>query len=170
MLQLSRRLDDDVPRAALRPARLRPLARRTPGRSRSTPRSTTSSPCSTAGAAVVFGHSYGGNVALALAERHPDLVRAVGRVRGAAVVAAVVAGQHRPARRGRREGTPADAAEQFMRRMIGDERWAALPEPTRAARRAEGVAFVEEIADLGASAAVGRRRASTCRSWRCTAR
>ena len=27
--------------------------------------------------AVVFGHSYGGNVALALAERHPQLVRAV---------------------------------------------------------------------------------------------
>ena len=28
--------------------------------------------------AVVFGHSYGGNVALAAADRHPDLVRAVG--------------------------------------------------------------------------------------------
>ena len=28
--------------------------------------------------AVVFGHSYGGNVALALADRHPELVRAVG--------------------------------------------------------------------------------------------
>ena len=50
--------------------------------------------------AVVFGHSYGGNVALALAERHPELVRAVAGVRGAAVVVAVVAGQYRPARRG----------------------------------------------------------------------
>ena len=28
--------------------------------------------------AVVFGHSYGGNVALAVAARRPDLVRAVG--------------------------------------------------------------------------------------------
>jgi pimeloyl-ACP methyl ester carboxylesterase len=28
--------------------------------------------------AVVFGHSYGGNVALALADRHPELVHAVG--------------------------------------------------------------------------------------------
>ena len=28
-------------------------------------------------AAVVFGHSYGGNVALALAARRPDLVRGV---------------------------------------------------------------------------------------------
>jgi pimeloyl-ACP methyl ester carboxylesterase len=33
--------------------------------------------------------------------------------------------------------------------MIGDDQWEALPESTRAARRAEGVAFVDEIADLG---------------------
>ena len=99
--------------------------------------------------ALVFGHSYGGNVALALAERNPDLVRAVavyevplswlpwwpgGSGRGGAAT----------------RGAPEDAAEQFMRRMIGDEQWAALPESTRVARRAEGVAFVEEIADLRA--------------------
>ena len=28
--------------------------------------------------AIVFGHSFGGDVALAAAERHPELVRAVG--------------------------------------------------------------------------------------------
>ncbi len=38
-----------------------------------------------------------------------------------------------------------------MRRMVGDDQWEALPESTRAARRAEGVAFVDEIADLAAA-------------------
>jgi pimeloyl-ACP methyl ester carboxylesterase len=39
----------------------------------------------------------------------------------------------------------ADAAEQFMRRMIGDERWGALPEGTRRSRRAEGPALLAEL-------------------------
>ena len=97
--------------------------------------------------AVVFGHSYGGNVALALAARRPELVRAV-------VVYEVPLSwlpwwPGSTARRGAAtQGTPADAAEQFMRRMLGDDGWAALPETTRTARRAEGVAFVDEIADL----------------------
>jgi pimeloyl-ACP methyl ester carboxylesterase len=100
--------------------------------------------------AVVFGHSYGGNVALALAERHPRLVRAV------AVYEVPLSWlPWWPGSTGRRgaatRGTPEDAAEQFMRRMVGDEKWAALSESTKAARRAEGAAFVEEIADLGAA-------------------
>ena len=97
--------------------------------------------------AVVFGHSYGGNVALALAERHPEVVRAV------AVYEVPLSWlSWWPGSTGRRasarHGTPEGAAEQFMRRMIGDDQWEALPESTRAARRAEGVAFVDEIADL----------------------
>ena len=48
---------------------------------------------------VVFGHSYGGNVALATAERHPELRRRRRRLRDAAVVAAVVAGHDRRWRR-----------------------------------------------------------------------
>jgi pimeloyl-ACP methyl ester carboxylesterase len=43
---------------------------------------------------------------------------------------------------------PASAAERFMRRLIGDERWERLPPASREARRAEGVAMVEELADL----------------------
>jgi pimeloyl-ACP methyl ester carboxylesterase len=39
-----------------------------------------------------------------------------------------------------------------MRRMLGDERWQALPEHVRRARRAEGVAFVAEVTDLAAAA------------------
>ncbi|MGB8860018.1 MAG: alpha/beta hydrolase [Ilumatobacteraceae bacterium] len=98
--------------------------------------------------AVVVGHSYGGNVALATAERHPELIAGVviyetplswepwwpGSTAGASAIKAA--------------GRPEEAAEAFMRRLIGAERWEGLPERTRAARRAEGVALVEELADL----------------------
>jgi pimeloyl-ACP methyl ester carboxylesterase len=95
----------------------------------------------------VIGHSLGGNVALALAARRPDLVRSVvayetplswlewwpGDSAGAAAMAAA---------------SPAEAAEAFVRRLVGDEKWEQLPEPTRAQRRAEGAAMVAELADL----------------------
>lgn len=98
--------------------------------------------------AVLVGHSYGGNVALALTVRHPHLVRAVaiyetplswepfwpGNTAGAAAVASADA--------------PEEAAEKFMRRMVGDERWEALPERTRETRRIEGATMVGELADL----------------------
>ncbi|HEY3485929.1 MAG TPA: alpha/beta hydrolase, partial [Ilumatobacteraceae bacterium] len=98
--------------------------------------------------AVVFGHSYGGNVALALAARRPDLVRAV------AVYEpplswfdwwpGTTAGSNALATR----GDPADAAERFMRRVVGDEKWERLPPSTREARRSEGAAMVGELSDV----------------------
>jgi pimeloyl-ACP methyl ester carboxylesterase len=98
--------------------------------------------------AVLFGHSYGGNVVLAVADRHPELVSSAvvyetplswlewwpGSTAGAAALAT--------------QGDPADAAERFMRRLIGDERWQRLPPSTRSARRAEGAAMVGELTDL----------------------
>ncbi len=98
--------------------------------------------------AVLVGHSYGGNVALALAARRPHLVRAIAvyetplswepwwpaHTAGAAAVASAA--------------DPEAAAEQFMRRMIGDARWDGLPERTRATRRLEGATMVAELADL----------------------
>ncbi len=98
--------------------------------------------------AVLVGHSYGGDVALAAAEQHPELIAGVavyetplswepwwpGTTAGAIAVAAA--------------GKPQEAAERFMRRMLGDERWEELPERTRETRLAEGVAMVEELADL----------------------
>jgi pimeloyl-ACP methyl ester carboxylesterase len=98
--------------------------------------------------AVLFGHSYGGDIALAAAMRHPELVRAAavyepplswldwwpGSTAGADALAT--------------RGDPADAAERFMRRLVGDERWARLPPATRTARRREGVAMVGELTDL----------------------
>jgi pimeloyl-ACP methyl ester carboxylesterase len=98
--------------------------------------------------AVLVGHSYGGNVALAAADRHPELVAGVavyetplswepwwpGTTAGAIAIA--------------ESGKPQEAGEQFLRRMLGNRRWEELPERTREARRAEGVAMVEELADL----------------------
>lgn len=98
--------------------------------------------------AVLVGHSYGGNVALATAARHPELVAGVviyetplswepwwpGTTAGASAIKAA--------------GRPDEAAEAFMRRLIGDARWEGLPERTRQARRAEGRALVDELADL----------------------
>jgi pimeloyl-ACP methyl ester carboxylesterase len=98
--------------------------------------------------ALVFGHSYGGNVALATAARHPELVAAVavyetplswlewwpGTTAGADALAT--------------KGDPADAAERFVRRLVSDARWEKLPRTTRAARRAEGPAMVGELVDL----------------------
>lgn len=98
--------------------------------------------------AVLVGHSYGGNVALGVADRRPELVSAV------AVYEAPLswepwwsggsAGGHALEVRDQ----PADAAERFMRRLVGDERWERLPPATRRARRAEGRALVGEMADL----------------------
>ena len=47
---------------------------------------------------------------------------------------------------------PDEAAERFMRRLIGDDRWDRLPPSTRRARRSEGRAMVGELADLRSGA------------------
>ena len=97
--------------------------------------------------AAVVGHSYGGVVALAAAAHHPGRVPAVGAFEpplswmdwwptSTAGGAALGAAQAE------------DAAEAFLRRMLGDDRWEALPARTRAARRAEGPALVAELGRL----------------------
>lgn len=101
-----------------------------------------------AGTAVVIGHSYGGNVALAVAQHRPDLVR------GVVVYESPQswqpwwsdgsAGSHALESR----DDPGVAAERFMRRLVGDDRWKRLPLATRDARRAEGRAMVGELGDL----------------------
>lgn len=97
--------------------------------------------------AVICGHSLGGVIALALAERAPDLVRAVVAFESpmpwtswwpkATAGSAAIAGSDD-------EG----AAERFMRRLIGDDRWDELPEATRAQRRAEGPALLADLRSL----------------------
>jgi pimeloyl-ACP methyl ester carboxylesterase len=97
---------------------------------------------------VVFGHSLGGVVALALAARRPDLVQAV--VAYEAPMAwepwwpNVTAG----AAAMDPEGGDGAAAERFMRRMVGDARWEGLPQRTRDQRRADGPALVAELRSI----------------------
>lgn len=97
--------------------------------------------------ALVAGHSYGADVALAAAVRRPDVVVAVvsyeapmpwqpwwpGDTAGSVAV---------------QEAGPEAAAEAFMRRMVGDERWERLPSRTKEARRAEGVAVLAELRSI----------------------
>jgi pimeloyl-ACP methyl ester carboxylesterase len=98
--------------------------------------------------AVLVGHSYGGNVALATAERHPQLVNAVAIYETPASWMPWWPGSTAGSAAASSPDAPEDAAERFMRRMIGDERWEALPERTRSTRRREGAALVGELTDL----------------------
>lgn len=97
---------------------------------------------------VVVGHSYGGNVALAAAARHPESIAGVVVYEAplswlpwwpqSTAGADARAWQH----------DPEEAAERFMRRLIGDARWDRLPASTRRSRRAEGPALIGELSDL----------------------
>lgn len=96
--------------------------------------------------AVVFGHSYGGAVALALAERRPDLV-------AAAVVyeppLSWLEFWHGQGARHQQPSfaapTPEQAAEAFLRRMVGDRRYERIPASTRAELGKDGPALVAEL-------------------------
>lgn len=100
------------------------------------------------GPVVVAGHSYGGTIALGAAATGCEQIAGVvvyecpmpwmpwWPTRSAG--ASAVADAH----------DPADAAERFMRRMLGDDRWQKLPPSTREARRAEGPTLVAEMAQL----------------------
>ncbi|MCC5950478.1 MAG: alpha/beta hydrolase [Acidimicrobiia bacterium] len=105
---------------------------------------------------LVVGHSFGGLVALAAAARQPARVVGVvayepplpwlawwgqGMAGGAALGAAMA------------EGSDA-AADAFLRLVLGSDRWDALPERTREARRREGAALVAEIASARAGPVV----------------
>jgi pimeloyl-ACP methyl ester carboxylesterase len=97
---------------------------------------------------VAFGHSFGGDVVLAAAQRHPELIRAAlvweapmpwlptwpAATAGGAVLAD--------------DRDDADVAEAFMRRMVSDRIWERLPATTRAARRREGPALIAEMRSL----------------------
>jgi pimeloyl-ACP methyl ester carboxylesterase len=96
---------------------------------------------------VVVGHSFGGVVALTAASRSPGSVGAIGAFEAPMPwdprwphdsAGSVATG------RAEDDGTGA-AAELFLRRMIGDEAWDALPAGTKADRRAEGEALVAEL-------------------------
>ena len=88
---------------------------------------------------IIFGHSYGGSIALSAASRGRQPIRAVVSYE---------------APRGWEEWwppppaatvDPGDAAEHFVRRMVGEERWRMLPTKSRERLRAQGVLMVHEL-------------------------
>jgi pimeloyl-ACP methyl ester carboxylesterase len=98
--------------------------------------------------AVLFGHSYGGDVALALAENHPELV----------AVAVVFEAPlpwldfwHAPGARDQvawMAATSEEAAERFVRRMVGDRRYERIPAATRLELAKDGPALVTELTTI----------------------
>ena len=151
----------DVPRAALRPAGLRPLAAGGAARPASTSRSTTWPGCSTGRPAVLAGPQLRRDWCAwrwpsagptwcgpSLAYEAPEMWASwwpgstVRRTEAMALP------------------DPEDAAEWFLRRMIGDDTWERLPPAMRAERRAEGHALLAEMRSVRppAPAAVHRGR------------
>lgn len=92
---------------------------------------------------VVFGHSLGGLIALMAAERRPDLVVSV-----LAYEPPTPWIPEWPKGKTAAAPDPAEEAERFMRRMVGDRIWERLPQSTRADRRAEGVALAADLASV----------------------
>lgn len=102
--------------------------------------------------AVLVGHSLGGVIVLAAADRHPELAVAVVAFEppmpwvewwpGDSASARAAAGPEVAA------DEVGDIAERFMRRLVGNRRWEELPQRTRDIRRSEGRALVAELRDL----------------------
>ena len=91
---------------------------------------------------VVFGHSFGGVVALRLAELRPDLVCHV-----IVYEAPLPWLDWWPGSTSMRTGEelgPEAAAEAFLGRFLGERIWSRMPESTRAERRLEGLALMQD--------------------------
>lgn len=97
---------------------------------------------------VVVGHSLGGVVALAAAQRHPELVSGVGAFEAPAAWFDWWPGGSAGSRALARGGDPGDVAERFFRALVGDDRWDALPDATKAVRRREGPALVADLRSI----------------------
>jgi len=94
--------------------------------------------------AAVVGHSLGGDIALGAAVVAPQRVSAVGAYEPPLPWLAWWPRRNRDLR----GQDPAEFAEAFFRRVVGDQTWDRLPEKTRAERRAEGPTLMAEILAL----------------------
>ncbi len=92
--------------------------------------------------ALVAGHSFGGNVVLATAARHPELIPVAVVFEPPAPWAPWWPATTQRSSVGR---TPEETAEAFMRRMVGNQVWERLPAATREQRRAEGATLLAEL-------------------------
>ncbi|HEV3281976.1 MAG TPA: alpha/beta hydrolase [Acidimicrobiales bacterium] len=104
--------------------------------------------------AVVVGHSYGGDVALAAAlrpESRNSILAAAAYEPPMPWLAEYRSAPDAAPRGSAVDGDPADpddaaaAAERFFRRMVGDTSWERLPESAKADRRADGPALATEL-------------------------
>jgi pimeloyl-ACP methyl ester carboxylesterase len=93
--------------------------------------------------ALLFGHSFGGVLALAAAARLGTSVTGV-----VVYEPPMMWESWWPQAAGHEQDSPEDMAEAFMRRLIGDHRWERLGDSTRQARRSEGRALVAELDSL----------------------
>ncbi len=98
--------------------------------------------------ALLVGHSYGGNVALSAAMQYPELVAGVAVYETPLSWEPWWPGTTAGAAARSPNASPGEAAELFMRRLIGEAGWERLPARTRTTRRAEGAAMVGELRDL----------------------
>ena len=97
---------------------------------------------------VVIGHSMGGVIALAVAGRRPELVQSIGVYETPMPWLdwwpSSTAGSQTLA-----EGSdPGQAAESFMRLLVGNEAWEMLPMKTQQQRRAEGPALLLDLQSM----------------------
>ena len=101
---------------------------------------------------VVVGHSYGGDIALGAALRPagPGPILAVAAYEPPMPWLGPSATRPRSDGAGERreDDDPAQVAERFFRRVVGDSAWDRLPEDTKEARRADGPALAGEISAI----------------------
>lgn len=102
----------------------------------------------TGAGSVLIGHSFGGVVSLAYANRRPERVLAVGVYESPMSWESWWSSSSGGAQAVRTRHDPELAAENFLKRFIGERRWNELPEAIKARRRSEGQALVGELADI----------------------
>jgi pimeloyl-ACP methyl ester carboxylesterase len=96
--------------------------------------------------AVVIGRSYGGAIAIDLALRYPDRVRALALLEGdIPSVSATAAREVAEITERLLAGDERSAGERLMREVFGDEGWEGLPEEVRAILTANSPALVAEL-------------------------
>lgn len=98
------------------------------------------------GPVIMFGHSFGGVVALGAALADPRVVELVIAFESPLPWVLERAGSTRP-----RGDDPGLEAERFFRRMVSDRSWERLHESQRESRRLDGPALLDDLANLGAA-------------------
>ena len=99
--------------------------------------------------AVAIGHSFGGDVVLLAAVRHPELIVAAGAYEPPMPwLEWWPTGSASQDLRAHGLDNPGEVAERFIRLVAGDAAWEGLPDHTKERRRAEGSAVLADVASL----------------------